>query len=328
MQPLSLIFPSLWQVKNDPVLLGKYRFDFRSVSSDLFAFVREKAVMHDVKSMMQLIVWSKRNIQQRNVLEWVDFFERLDLKDSVLLEFYLKGYIANHFCDILRKRKFRDKELSAMANHPVLRDWILHSFVDYGTLAAGKYYGRLVAEFNPETIEQETFKKSLILTQHYLQGNNEMVKKWSEALSRYPTSQNYFPIINGRVWSARFLNQKVKTGALRRDLVSDWYRSVREQPVPHIMPYSMEPLPILVRFAEDTQQIQEILDYVGRATQLTLQNNPLVASVDHAVYLACESAFHARVRDYENAQVFRQKLQENNCLPSYSGYIFGISNTF
>lgn len=328
MQSFSLICPSLWEIQNDPVLLGKYRLDFRSIGNDLFDRVREKAVMHDVDSMMQLIVWSKRNIQQRNVLEWVDFFERLDLKDSVLLEFYLKGYIANHFCNILRNRKFRDKELSAMANHPVLRDWILHSFVDYGTLAAGKYYGRLVAEFNPETIEQESFKKSLILTQHYLKGDHVMVKKWSEALSRYPTSQNYFPIINGRVWAARFLDQTVRTGALRRDLVSDWYRSLREQSIQHIMPYSIEPLPILVRFAEDTQQIQEILNYVGNATKHTLMNNPLVASVDHAVYLACESAFHTRVRDYENANAFRQKLQQNNCLPSYSGYIFGISNTF
>lgn len=328
MQHFTLISPSLWEVQNDPNLFRKYRLDFRKVSKDFFQYVREKAVMHDVESMMQLIVWSKRNIQQQNVLSWVDFFERLDLRDHILLEFYLKGYIANHFCNILRNRNFEENELKFLANHPVLRDCILHSFVDYGTLRAGKYYGRLVTEFNPETIEQETFKKSLILTQHYLDGNSEMIRKWSEALSRYPTSRNYFPIINGRVWAARFLDQKMKTGALRHDLVSDWYSSLREQSVQHIMPYSMEPLPILVRFAEDTQQVQEILKYVGNATQLSLMQNPLVAGVDHAVYLACKTAFHSRIKDYRNASEFRRKLRQNSCLPSYSGYIFDVSNAF
>ena len=328
MQRFYLVSPVLWEIKNDPAMSKIYRSDFCRVNDVDFTFIHEKALSHHLESMVQLIVWSKNNIKQKNVLDWVSFFERLDLKDSNLNEFYLKGYIMNHMSDILRVRKFKESDLALMANHPVLRDWILHSFVDYGTLYHGQYYGRLIMELNPENLEQETFKKSLMLTQHYLDGNVVMMKKWSEALSRYPINSQYFPIINGRVWAARFMNQMLKTGALRKELVQDWFAALQEEPISNVMPYAIEPLPILVRFGEDIQQIEEILNYVGFANHVCILNNPLAASIDKAVYLASKTAFLSRVKDATRAQEYRMQLYQNMCLPSYKNYIFGIANAF
>lgn len=328
MQRFTLTYPALWEVENDPALSKKYRLDFRRVNDVSFNSVREKALSRHLESMVQLIVWAKNNLKQKETLAWVSFFERLDLKDSNLHEFYLKGYIMNHMSDILRVRKFKESDLVIIANHPVLRDWVLNSFVDYGTLRQGQYYARLITELNPENLEQETFKKSLILTQYYLDGNVSMMKKWSEALSRYPTNSSYFPIINGRVWAARFINQMLKTGALRKDLVQDWFVALQEEPLSSVMPSSIEPLPILVRFAEDVQQIEEILNYVGFANHVCILNNPLAASIDKAVYLASKTAFLSRIKDITRAQEYRTQLYQNMCLPSYQNYIFGIANAF
>lgn len=57
-----------------------------------------------------------------------------------------------------------------------------------------------------------------------------------------------FPIINGRVWAARFLNQMLKTGQLQSDLVKDWFLDIQETSLTLIMQKSLEVLPILVRY--------------------------------------------------------------------------------
>jgi len=208
----NIVLPLVWEIEKDAALHKKYRLDFSRVGDDAFKRVRSKALVHDIEGILQLIVWCRRNVKQSDVRSWIPFFERLDLKDNDFPEFYLKGYIANHLSDLLRNRKFKEKELAQIANSPILRNWMLFSFVDYETLQPQNYYGRLTHEFNPENLEEEKFKKSVILTQYYLEGNLGMMKKWSEALSRYPTDESYFPIINGRVWAAGFLNQMLKTG--------------------------------------------------------------------------------------------------------------------
>lgn len=324
----NIVFPAVWEIENDPALHKKYRLDFFRVRDDEFKRVREKALLYEMEGILQLVVWSRRNIKQIDVLAWIPFFERLDLQDRELPQFYLKGYIANHLSDILRNRKFKDKELAQIANSLVLRNWILLSFVDYETLQSQKYYGRLIKEFNPENLEEETFKKSLILTQYYLEGNIDMMKKWSEALSRYPTDESYFPIINGRVWAARFLNQMLKTGQLQSDLVQDWFNDLKYTSLTLVMPKSLEVLPILVRYGDDMSQIQDVLDYVGYSVHLNLIHNPLVASIDNAVYLASRTAFFSRINDATRAQEYRLELYKNLCLPSYSNYLFGIANAF
>jgi len=322
------IFNTLTQLSNNPEMFNSYRLDFYRVRDGDFQSCRSRALNFDPEATVQLILWAQKNIGQREVLAWVPFFQRLDLKDSVLQEFYLKGYIANHLGEILRNRKFKKSELYILANHPVLKDWILHSFVDYGSLKPTGYYGKLVYEINPENIEEETFKKSLILTQYYLEGNVGMMKKWSEALSRYPLDKNYFPIINGRVWAARFMDQLLKTGAIRNDLISDWWRYLKNEPLSCVMPNSMEPLPILVRFGEDTEQIEEILNYIGYAIHVAVVNNPLVASVDNAMYLASQTAYNKRIKDFKKAHEFQNELNKNLCLPSYSKYVFSLANAF
>lgn len=324
----NIVFPAVWEIENDPALHKKYRLDFFRVRDDEFKRVREKALLYEMEGILQLVVWSRRNIKQIDVLAWIPFFERLDLQDHELPQFYLKGYIANHLSDILRNRKFKEKELAQIANSPVLRNWILLSFVDYETLQSQKYYGRLLKEFNPENLEEETFKKSLILTQYYLEGNIDMMKKWSEALSRYPTDESYFSIINGRVWAARFLNQMLKTGQLQSDLVQDWFNDLKYTSLTLVMPKSLEVLPILVRYGADMSQIQDVLDYVGYSVHLNLIHNPLVASIDNAVYLASRTAFFSRINDATRAQEYRLELYKNLCLPSYSNYLFGIANAF
>lgn len=324
----NIVLPAVWEIENDPVLHKKYRLDFFRVRDDEFMRVRKKALSHEIQEIVQLVVWSRRNVKQRDVLSWIPFFERLDLKDTDLVQFYLKGYIANHLSDILRNRKFKEKELAQIANSPVLRNWILFSFVDYETLQPQKYYGRLITEFNPEDLEEETFKKSLILTRYYLEGNVDMMKKWSESLSRYPTDESYFPIINGRVWAARFLNQMLKTGQLQSDLVQDWFSDIKETSLVLVMPKSLEVLPLLVRYGEDINQIREVLDYVGYSVQINVIQNPLVASIENAVYLASRTAFFSRINDVQRAQEFRLELYKNLCLPSYSNYLFGIANAF
>lgn len=324
----NIVFPAVWEIENDPALHKKYRLDFFRVRDDEFKRVREKALLYEMEGILQLVVWSRRNIKQIDVLAWIPFFERLDLQDRELPQFYLKGYIANHLSDILRNRKFKEKELAQIANSPVLRNWILLSFVDYETLQSQKYYGRLLKEFNPENLEEETFKKSLILTQYYLEGNIDMMKKWSEALSRYPTDESYFSIINGRVWAARFLNQMLKTGQLQSDLVQDWFNDLKYTSLTLVMPKSLEVLPILVRYGADMSQIQDVLDYVGYSVHLNLIHNPLVASIDNAVYLASRTAFFSRINDATRAQEYRLELYKNLCLPSYSNYLFGIANAF
>jgi len=328
MHRYSEIFKTLKSLQINEELFSKYRSDFHRVRDGDFPSVRARALLYDVDATIQLILWAKKNISQKDVLSWVPFFERLELRDSVLQEFYLKGYIANHLGDILRTRRFKPTELYNLANHPVLKDWILHSFVDYETLSPNGYYGRLVEEINPENIEEETFKKSLILTKYYLDGNVQMMKKWSEALSRYPLNKNYFPIINGRVWAARFMDQMLKTGFLRKDLVLDWSNWLQNEPLACVMPNAMEPLPILVRFGEDLVQIEELLNYIGYAIQVSVINNPLVASVDNAVYLAAQAAFNRRKKDHDKARDFQNQLNQNSCLPSYSNYVFGIANAY
>lgn len=328
MRPSNMVFPAVWEIENDPALHKKYRLDFFRVRDGDFQRMRDKALLHDIEGILQLVVWSRRNVKQSDVLAWIPFFERLDLRDNELSQFYLKGYIANHLSDILRNRKFKEKELAQIAHSPVLRNWILFSFVDYETLQPQKYYGRLITELNPENLEEETFKKSLILTQYYLEGNVDMMKKWSESLSRYPTDESYFPIINGRVWAARFLNQMLKTGQLQSDLVKDWFLDLQETSLSLVMPKSLEVLPILVRYGADMRQIQDVLDYVGYAVHLNVIQNPLVASIDNAVYLASRTAFFARINDDMRAQEYRLELYKNLCLPSYSNYLFGIANAF
>ena len=290
----NIVLPAVWAIENDPALHKKYRLDFSRVGDDAFNHVRNKALTHDIEGILQLIVWSSRNVKQSDVRSWIPFFERLDLTDKEFPQFYLKGYIANHLSDLLRNRKFMEKELAQIANSPILRNWMLFSFVDYETLQPQNYYGRLTNEFNPENLEEETFKKSVILTQHYLEGNIDMMRKWSEALSRYPTDESYFPIVNGRVWAARFLNQMLKTGQLQSDLVQDWFNDLKDRSLVLIMLNALEALPILVRYGADKPQIQEVLDYVGYAQHLNVIRNHFVASIENAVYLASRTAFYAR----------------------------------
>jgi hypothetical protein len=90
MQRFSLVYPALWEVENDHALSKKYRLDFRRVNDVSFNTIREKALSHHLESMVQLIVWAKNNIKQKDAMAWIPFFERLDLKDSNLNEFYLK----------------------------------------------------------------------------------------------------------------------------------------------------------------------------------------------------------------------------------------------
>jgi hypothetical protein len=324
----NIVLPAVWEIENDPAMHKKYRLDFSRVADDAFNHVRNKALVCDIEGILQLIVWSRRNVKQSDVRAWIPFFERLDLKDTDFPQFYLKGYIANHLSDLLRNRKFKEKELAQIANSPILRNWMLFSFVDYETLQPQNYYGRLTYEFNPENLEEETFKKSVILTQYYLEGNLVMMKKWSEALSRYPTDESYFPIINGRVWAARFLNQMLKTGQLQSDLVQDWFNDLKDRSLVLVMLNALEALPILVRYGSDQTQIQEVLDYVGYAQHLNVIHNPFVASLENAVYLASRTAFYTRFNDPIRAQEFRTKLYENLCLPSYSNYLYGIAHAF
>ncbi len=328
MKKITLVAPALWEVEVEFETSKKFRLDHSRVSDLDFQLVRENALQRHIPSILQLITWARKNIAQTKVQSWVAFFERLNLNDAELMEFYLKGYLLNHIGESLRFRNFKDHELNFIANNPVLRNWILHSFVDYDTLHKDLYYNRLVAEMDPQNLEQETFKKSVILTGYYLDGNVQMMRKWSEALSRYPTDKNYFPIINGRVWAAKFIHQMLKTGALQSDLVQDWFEVLKEEPLEYLMPFAMEPLPILVRFGANTQQIQEVMEFLGPALHLNLLQNPFVASLENAVFLACKTSFFSRIKDTSRAQEFRQELYRNSCLPSYRNYLYGIANSF
>jgi len=159
----NIVLPAVWEIENDPAMHKKYRLDFSRVGDDAFNHVRNKALVCDIEGILQLSVWSRRNVEQSDVRAWIPFFERLDLKDNDFPQFYLKGYIANHLSDLLRNRKFKEKELAQIANSPILRNWMLFSFVDYETLQPQNYYGRLANEFNPENLEEETFKNPSFL---------------------------------------------------------------------------------------------------------------------------------------------------------------------
>ena len=68
MQRFSLVHPALWEVENDPAMSKKYRLDFRRVNDVSFNAIREKALSHHLEGMVQLIVWAKNNIKQKETL--------------------------------------------------------------------------------------------------------------------------------------------------------------------------------------------------------------------------------------------------------------------
>ncbi len=328
MRKIELVAPAIWEIDAELDLVPKFRVDYTRVSDLDFLLLRKQALQRHIPSILQLIRWARKNIAQSKVQAWVPFFERLNLSDSNLVEFYLKGYITNHLGEDLRARKFKDHELFFLANNPVLQNWILHAFVDYNTLGKDQYYNRLVAQIDPQSLEQETFKKSLVLMGYYLDGDLPMMRKWSEALSRYPTDKYYFPIINGRVWAAKFINQMLKTGALQTDLVQDWFQELKDEPISFVMPFAMEPLPVLVRFGENIQQIEEVLEFLGPAMHLNLLRNPFVANIENAVFLASKTAFLSRIGDSTRANALHGQLTRNSCLLSYQNYINQIANSF
>lgn len=324
----KLIIPENWLLNATITNANRIVLDYKRVSENQFETIRNAALGVDLESMIQLIVWCQVEVSQNKVSEWASLFERLNFKDTNSSEFYLKGYVMNHLADILRERKFSTDELQTIVNSDILKSYIFESFVDYQTLSHNGYYGRLVEEFNPATLEQETFKKSLTLTKYYLEGNVPMMRKWAEALSRYPTDETYFPIINGRVWAARFLNQALKKGKIQDELVLEWFKHVQNEPTAKVTQFVLEPLPILLKFLNNLELMEEILDFVTVVAEINLLQNPLVASIENAILLACKTAFYKRKQELVKSQEFRLKLVKNSCLPSYQSYIQGIANSF
>jgi hypothetical protein len=288
--------------------------------------LRNAALELNIGAIKRLTKLTGENINQPDVVQWIPFFERLNLVSNEWQEFFVRGYIMNQLGPLLRSKLLSDREAFLVANHPILKVYIFNSFVDYETLGSDAYFGRLVQLLDPQSLEEETFKKSLILMGHYLKGDRVNMVKWSEALSRYPTDKTYFPIINSRIWAARFIHGAIKEDYIDEDLQLEWLKMVKKQPDGQKLFYTMEALPILVRYSDQFEIIDSTLKQVEVELQSENMNFPLSHCVETSMFIASKGNFYRKLGRVNESKQLLQDLYKRPCLASYQGYAFRIAS--
>lgn len=312
---------STWNGQHGLVYTG-----IRDIKQREIEILKEHALKLNVNAIEALIDLCRENISQSQPKNWISFFEKLNILTNEWNEFFVRGYVINHMCDDLRSKKLSEKDDRLLANHPILKTYIFNSFVDYETLTSDQYFGRLVRAMDPQTMEEETFKKSLILMGHYLKGDNTNIFKWSEALSRYPLDNNYFPIINSRIWAARFIHEFVKNRHIDSELESEWLDMIKRQKQGEKLFYSMEALPILVKYSKNVDLIEQVFEHLEEELDKDLEFFPIANCVESSMFNASKSAFYKKIGRAEESRQLRQILVQTPCLKSYQGYAFRVAS--
>ena len=299
---------------------------FNELSINELHSLRNAALGLNVGAIKRLTKLVEENINQSDVSNWIPFFEKLNLVSNEWQEFFVRGYIMNQLGPLLRSKILSDRETFLVANHPILKVYIFNSFVDYETLGSDAYFGRLVQLLDPQSMEEETFKKSLILMGHYLNGDRVNIVKWSEALSRYPTDKTYFPIINSRIWAARFIHGATKEENIDKDLQLEWLKMVKKQPEGQKLFYTMEALPILVKYSDQFEIIDSTLEQVEVELKADNVRFPLSHCVETSMFIASKGNFYRKLGRFNESDELLKDLYKRPCLASYQGYAFRIAS--
>jgi hypothetical protein len=305
--------------------LGSFTVDFKKMNSSQIQELRRRALNFEPEYLKLLVDLFAYELREKKVSSWIDFFENMDLCEKVEREFYLRGFLMNQMHEILRNRKFTERELLLMASNPVLKKYVIESFVDYTSLYPDGYYSRIIKYYDPLDLEEESFKKSLILVENYLAGNEKEVAKWSQALSRYPSDPHYFPIINSRIWAARFLDQTITSGFVQEDMIDFWWDEWSQMPESQRVLGSLEVLPIVVAHGQNPESKKRILDRVEAYMKTALVENPATEFVEFGVFLASKILFYKQIKDSGKVLELTQELDQMPFLPSYRHYIQAIS---
>jgi hypothetical protein len=303
-----------------------FQHTFKKLSFLEFSEIRNGALRFEYQAMQRVIYLMKRVLKEEKMEIWLELFQMLDLKDESIKEFYLKGYFMNQMSDIIRNRHFSEKEIRKVTQNDLLTNYIFESFVDYKSLHFGGYYQKMALELNPTNLEQESFKKSLLLMEQYLNGNLKEVRKWSEALSRYPTNETYFPIINSRIWAARFLHQRIQTGHVQDDLAHDWISEIQKSDTTQLLLTVLEALPIFITHGKNLELKGHVIHYIDQYAENALKSNPLEWCLNFGVLSACKVSLYMQMREFDKAHAVREEMSKVSFLPSYSHYIEMISN--
>ena len=299
---------------------------FNELSITELHSLRNAALGLNVGAIKRLTKLVEENINQTDVTKWIPFFEKLNLVSNEWQEFFVRGYIMNQLGPLLRSKKLSNREAFLVANHPILKVYIFNSFVDYETLGSDAYFGRLVQLLDPQSMEEETFKKSLILMGHFLNGDRVNIIKWSEALSRYPTDKSYFPIINSRIWAARFIQGATQEEYIDKDLQLEWLKIVKKQPDGQKLFYTMEALPILVKYSDQYEIIESTLEQVEVELKADNVKFPLSHCVETSMFIASKGNFYRKLGRLNESDDLLKDLYRRPCLASYQGYAFRIAS--
>lgn len=161
---------------------------------------------------------------------------------------------------------------------------------------------------------------------HYLNGDRLNIVKWSEALSRYPTDKTYFPIINSRIWAARFIHGATKEEYIDKDLQLEWLKMVKKQPYGQKLFYTMEALPILVKYSDQFEIIDSTIEQVELELKADNVKFPLSHCVETSIFIASKGNFYRKLGRINESDDLLKDLYKRPCLASYQGYAFRIAS--
>lgn len=291
----------------------------------LLAEIKKNALKQDPVALSNLYYLFQKIISIRPVEEWSLFYYQLGLNPKVIEENNVLMLIANMVGENLRQMRFSELELHYLINNQILRESLVYNFVDYKTLFENGFYAQLIEQFSPIKSEEVVFKYSLIALKHFMREEYDDALMNLDIVSEIQQSDEYFPIINGRIVMATVLKEVILKQTISDTTMDMVGNNIKSQDRKNVILYSMEILPMLAQYCPLNPQLEEILTYIDKAVVLT---NTWNLKLEITMYYLSRYIYHFRLNDSSKMALYLNLVAADNTLLFYREYVNQLINRY
>lgn len=292
--------------------------DFETVDDDFLLELKQNVLRNDPVSLANLFYLFQKITSTKSVEEWSTFYYGIQLNSKVTDENNVLILMANMVGEYLRQREYSDLEYHYLANNQILREQLVYNFVDYKSLFEGGFYSQLIDRFLPISSEEVVFKYSLISWRYYYSGEFQKALISLEKVLEISPNELYFPIINGRIVSARLMKEIILRGKITNEQLTEVYHQIKSQPQNQVILYTMEILPLLVQFSDLNQDLHDIMDYIESTHEVYKTWN---LNLDCTMYFVSRFIYHSRLKDKSGVEIYSNLISMDNTLLFYREYV-------
>ena len=292
--------------------------EFGDIDEKLFMELKQNSLIKDPVALSNLFYVFQKFVAIKPVEQWAYFYYCLNLNSKIKEENTILLLMANMIGEYLRQNEFSELELGFLINNQVIRENLIHNFVDYKSLFEGGFYSKLLDQYSPVKSEEVVFKYSLLALKFFFQKKNHQALDCIEIVEAIKPKNEFFPIINGRIEAAFILREIIEKNTISESTLIHVLERLKAQEGNNVIPYSMEILPLLVQYASLSKILEDILNHVGKFDDFHHSWN---LNLDITMYFVSRYIYHRRLNESTKAFLYLNLIKNDSLLLYYREYV-------